>query len=127
MGCKFIFDLGLLRRGLILKTTLSSITAELSSKRCRRSFLNSSEKKRRKVANSKKQNVSRIYIGSCLQQWKRLLKNGNFKNDCAFATYLLELYEKRTAGRTANTIHADDNERNMLVLLFLPFKCTMFV
>ena len=91
--------------------------AELSSKRCRRSILNSSEKKRRKVANSKKQNASRIYIGSCLQQWKRLLENGNFKNDCAFATYLLQLYEQKTAGR-ANTIHEGDNERNMLVLLF---------
>ena len=48
VGCKFIFDLGLLGRGLILSTTLSIIMAELSSRRCRRSILNSSEKKEEK-------------------------------------------------------------------------------
>ena len=48
VGCKFIFDLGLLGRGLILSTTLSIIMAELSNRRCRRSILNLSEKKEEK-------------------------------------------------------------------------------
>ena len=34
VGCKFIFDLGLLGRGLILSTTLSIIMADRSSRRC---------------------------------------------------------------------------------------------
>ena len=91
-GLIFIFDLGLRYSGLILKTTIMANMTELSKKRCRRSILNPNEKKEKKISQFEKKMP--VGFSSCLQQWKGILENGNFKNDCALAKYLLQLYKE---------------------------------